>query len=563
METKYDLIIVGGGVAGSLLAYQLMKQAGSGCRILILEAGDDRSAERTEMALAYAYSPNKSPASPYNKKKDSPVTFPDKTKPEDSDYYRYASGSSEFKSTYVRIGGGSTWHFLGNVPRLLPRDFKMYSHYQVGEDWPISYEDLKSFYGKAEKEMGVSGNTEQWRSLYEEDEKYEFPMPEIWPTYSDQVLRRKLDGLLVDGNKITVRSTPQARNSQNYQGRPPCAGNSSCVPICPIGAKYDAGVHLKKGQQLGVEVSFKSIVFKLDTEGGKEIKNVHYRDWEGNEKVASSTFVVVANHAIESAILLLNSGVANSSGLVGANLMDHPQGYGVGLSGEPLYPFRGPPTTSGIDAFRDGEFRKSHAAFRLSIGNDGWGRWNGEDKLETILNEFTNPSGTFLIGKELKTKVADHGTRIFRFSFSTEMLPEKENCVRLHPTEVDKFTKLPLPLIDFKIDRKNSYNQNAFSFASHVMLKMFSALEVVDKPQTISTIDRFSGAGHIMGTTKMGSDRSSAVVDKNCRSFDHPNLFIVGAGVFTTCGTANPTLTVAALSLRLADYLFQQIKKGE
>jgi choline dehydrogenase-like flavoprotein len=295
---------------------------------------------------------------------------------------------------------------------------------------------------------------------------------------------------------------------------------------------------------------------------------VRYRNWEGVEKTAESSVYVLAAHAIESAVLLQVSDTANSSGKVGRFLMDHPQGYGVGLSNEPLFPFRGPPTTSGIDVFRDGDFRKTRAAFRISIGNDGWGRWKGEDKLETILNDFTGgKSGgdcIFLIGEKLKSAVEDIGTRIFRFSYSTEMLPIESNRVTLDEIKRDALTGLPLPKIHFKIDDENNYNQQAFGYAGNVLKAMFRRIGVPDNEvQTISDIKDFSGAGHIMGTTKMGMNKSDSVVDKDCRTHDHANLFLVGAGVFPTGGTANPSLTVAALSLRLADYIKSRFDDGE
>jgi len=73
----------------------------------------------------------------------------------------------------------------------------------------------------------------------------------------------------------------------------------------------------------------------------------------------------------------------------------------------------------------------------------------------------------------------------------------------------------------------------------------------------VTSVDRnplnYTGAGHIMGTCRMGFDAKTAVVDADCRSFDRPNLYVVGASTFPTCGTANPTVTVAALALRAAD----------
>jgi glucose dehydrogenase len=181
------------------------------------------------------------------------------------------------------------------------------------------------------------------------------------------------------------------------------------------------------------------------------------------------------------------------------------------------------------------------------------------DKLEDILDQLTKLEGDFLIGEDLKKGVESVGTRIFRFSYSTEMLPDPENYVTLHETDKDPVSGMPLPKINFKIDRNNPYNQNAFQFASTVLQNMLATIGAKDA-QTISSIAEFSGAGHIMGTTKMGMSAKSAVVDSNCCSFDHPNLFIVGPGVFTTSGTANPTLTAAALSLRLACHLKKQLQ---
>jgi glucose dehydrogenase len=554
MENNYDVVIIGGGIAGSLLAYKLAKL--SNLSILILEAGADRASERVEMSLAYAGSLVKTPGSPYNKNPANNIPFPDVTKLGSSDYYRYAQGSTEFKSSYLKIGGGSTWHWLGNVPRFLPNDFKLKDKYGVGFNWPISYSDLQPYYSEAEREIGVSGNSDEWRELYSEEAYFSFPMPGIWPTYSDKVIAEKLNGFEIDQKIIQVRSTPQARNSQNYQGRPACAGNSSCVPICPIQAKYDATVHLKLAKTYGVDIRYKSIVCKIERDESNLISKVHFKSWEGIEGFIRGRIVVLATHAIESAMLLQISDIGNSSGLVGKFLMDHPQGYGVGISNEPLYPFRGPPTTSGIDVFRDGEFRARYAAFRMSIGNDGWGRWKGKDKVDEILNEL-NPEGLdkpFYIGKELKSKLEFTGTRLFRFSYSTEMLPIESNSVCPDNTSKDPLTGMPLPKINFKVDNELGYNQKAFNYASSVLGKMFQRIGVFEY-DTISDVKEFSGAGHIMGTTKMGETKTDSVVDKNCNAHDHANLFIIGAGVFTTCGTANPTLTVAALTLRLADHI--------
>lgn len=134
------------------------------------------------------------------------------------------------------------------------------------------------------------------------------------------------------------------------------------------------------------------------------------------------------------------------------------------------------------------------------------------------------------------------------------MLPLESNFV-VPSNEKDPRTDLPLPKINFAIDEETHYSQTAFTYASEVLKKMFSSIGIEGEAQTTSEIKDFAGAGHIMGTTKMGADAHSSVVDGNCRKHDHQNLFLTGAGVFPTCGTANPSLTVAALSLRLAEYI--------
>ncbi len=544
MENKYNVIIVGSGVSGSLLAYRLSELCPA-LSILVLEAGADRQGERTKMALAYAGSEIKSPRSPYDKDPSNFLFSPDSVGD-----YQYETGSNTFKSTYLKQGGGTTWHWLGHVPRFIPNDFKLKDMYGVGSNWPIGYNDLEPFYVLAEKEMGVSGDHDEWNNLFNAQRSRPFPMPAIWPCYGDHIIKRSLDGKVYKSFKLQLRKTPQARNSHPYEDRPACAGNSSCVPICPIGAKYDATVHIRKALKNNVIFSYRSIVYKIEKDDFGKVSKIHFRNWDKAEFSVTADVFVIANHAIESAVLLQVSEIANSSGLVGKYLMDHPQGVGIGICNEPLFPFRGPPSTSGIDVFRDGVFRKVRAAMRMSVGNDAWGRWNNMDTMDAILAQNQSDGPRFLIGKDLRRSINQTSIRAFRFSYSTEQLPDENNWVK--PGDViDPVTGLPRPKLNFQI---SEYNKQAFEFAWEVMAFMFKEIGVSHFEIPTDRND-FAGAGHIMGTTKMGDNAKSAVVNKDCQSFDHPNLFIIGPGVFPTSGTANPTLTVAALVLRLAQCL--------
>lgn len=410
-EDLRDVVVIGSGVCGALAAWRL---AEAGARVLILEAGES-GPPRVELVGAYATAAFKTPGSPY-KGRDGDVKAPSPNG--ETDYYVQDSGD-RFKSTYERRLGGSTWHWLGNVPRLLPNDFRMKSTYGVGVDWPIGYSDLEEDYCRAEEMLGVSGDHDQWNGLFGAFRSRPYPMSKVWESYSDRRIAESLHGAVFDGVPLKLMSTPQARNSQPYDKRPACAGNSSCVPICPIQAKYDATVHVRKAQKHGAEVRTQAVVVRLESGDGSLISRVIFKDWDKREYSVRARLVVLAAHAVESPKILLMSGekgLANSSDQVGRNLMDHLQGEGGCISPEPLFPFRGPPTTSGIDGFRDGEFRTYRAAFRMSLGNNGWGRL--EAPADTLLRLMKDEH---LFGKALRQRVADTITRQFRISYSTEM----------------------------------------------------------------------------------------------------------------------------------------------
>jgi choline dehydrogenase-like flavoprotein len=533
----YDAIIVGAGICGAVTAWKL---ALSGARVLLLEAGET-GPERVELVGSYARAANKTPGSPYLGRDGDKFAPGPETR---ADYYR-PSDSKMFRSTYLRRAGGSTWHFLGNVPRFLPSDFRLKSTYGVGCNWPLSYDDIEPDYCEAERLMGVSGDHDQWNGLFGAHRSEPYPMTKIWESYSDRRVTPAIESLEADGRPIRVMSTPQARNSQFYDGRPPCAGNSICVPICPIQAKYDGTVHLKKAIAAGVEFRNQAVVTRLElADDGRTIAAVRYSNWDGAERREIARLIVVAAHSIETAKLLLfsserESGIANSSGQVGRNLMDHPQGAGGCLSPQPLFPFRGPPTTSGIDMFRDGPFRKERAAFRMSLGNDGLGRIETPAATVECLMETDR-----LFGTALRERARDHLTRQFRISYSTELLPDPENRVTLSG-DLDALG-VPMPRIQFSVP---DYNHLAFEAARNVIGRIFAAIggtQIVFAPAG----NDWTGAGHVMGTCRMGDDPSSSVVDSSGRSHDHPNLFLVGSSVFPTAGTANPTLTALALTLR-------------
>jgi choline dehydrogenase-like flavoprotein len=224
------------------------------------------------------------------------------------------------------------------------------------------------------------------------------------------------------------------------------------------------------------------------------------------------------------------NGVANSSDQVGRNLIDHPTQLSWALAAEPVWPYRGPLSTSSIENFRDGSFRKDRPAMRIEIGNDGWAWPKGAPV--TTAADFAMQG---LRGRGLDSALRDQASRHLRLASQVEQLPDASNRVTLDPDEKDIYG-VPLPRLAFRLD---VYVEAGLAAARAAHAEIFDRLGATE----IQHRDAPEGAGHIMGTARMGNDAKTAVVDCELRSHDHRNLFILGSAVFPTGATANPTLT--------------------
>ena len=608
-----DVIVVGAGMAGSVMAYQLGL---AGLKVLVLESGPAIPPNRSEYLERFYTAVLKAPESPYppEQSEQTPakqfapratiqdlITAGSDDKDKVQKSYLVQNGPQLFASTYERVGGGTMWHWMGTALRLLPNDFRMQTKYKVGVDWPISYDDLQTAYCRAEEEMCVSADVASQSYLgVTFPHGYQYSMHGIPPSLVDQGVGKAINDKQYQGFTLNVRQTPAGRNSQNDNGRRVCAGNTSCTPICPIQAKYDATVTMAKALDTGnVRILYQCVASKVqvDANGVTGIDFIQYQN-NGTQQngTAQGKRYVIAAHAIETPKLLLNSisphspnGVANSSGQVGKSLADHPVYLAWGLmpEGKPLFPFRGPLSTSGIEDMRDGPFRSERAAWRIEIGNEGW-NWSANDPYTTVCdfidgdnNGGTNNGGAdhkseALSGVALVQKLNSVLTRQFRLAFLIEQVEKDPEHAQCRVESSKHFTDglgLPRPEIAYELSdyTKEGFKQARLA-ATHIITKLMGATELTDlkpklKPgsQTVFEYDgqnyAFYGAGHLMGTYRMGSDRRYSVVDKDQRSWDHPNLFLVGDGVFPSTGTANPTLTITALTFQAADVVASDLLK--
>jgi choline dehydrogenase-like flavoprotein len=528
-DISADVIVVGSGIAGAILAAKL---AASGVKVAILEAGAkvDRSAAMQRFWDALV----KVPECPYP-----PVPQAMHPISNDFDFWYRQAGPDKFKSTYIKVVGGTTWHWLGTCLRFLPNDFRLRTGYGQGVDWPISYDELEPYYGQAENEIGVAGDTSHDLGA---PRSQPYPMPPIPQTYLDTAFAKALAGMIYE-----VRSTPEGRNSVDREGRPACCGNASCIPICPVQAKYDATVHVDRAIAAGAVLHDRTTAIFVEVASDRQVGAIRFKRWDGSEGRAVGRVFVIAAHAIEGPRLLLNSrsattpnGAANSSDQVGRNLMDHPTQLSWALANDAVWPYRGPLATSGIENLRDGVFRKERGAFRIEIGNDGWS-WPTGAPVSTA----RQLSLQGLRGEALNKALYDQTARHIRLASLVEQHPLPENRVTLDPDEKDIYG-VPLPRIAYRLD---DYTKAGLAAAARAHEEIFARLDASEMHHS----QEAQGAGHIIGTARMGDAPATSVVDRNLRSHDHKNLFVLGSAVFPTSATANPTLTIAALSLRVVE----------
>ncbi|SMC58503.1 GMC family oxidoreductase [Lentzea albidocapillata] len=547
-------VVVGAGFAGSLIAKVL---GDNGFRVLVLEAGAEANHDavgRFRTALV------KSPLKPYRTTAAAP-----------SSDYLINTGPFDYSSPYLRMNGGTGTAWTGITPRMHPDDFHT-ADLGRGRNWPLSYADLEPSYRAAEWEIGIAADADEQRQHLPVADGYRYPMHALPRTYLDHAIASVVDGASIDGRELLVVGTPQARNGVPVNGYRPdgrrCTGYASCVPVCPENAKYTPH-RTQKRWSANVELRTRCVVNRVHADASGRITKVSYQRYEDDTSGRhtrhdeEADVVVLAAHAIENAKLLLMSGLANSSDQVGRNLMDHPALLTWALMPQAIGPFRGPGSTTGIEAFRGGPERGARAPFRIEIGNWGWGWSAGSPDSDTA--EF---AAAGLRGRALREAVADRVGRQFTLQFEIEQEADPANRVTLDHAHRDPLGN-PRPSIHYGL---SDYVKDGLLAAKRVSDRIFEMLGADDytsyKPDEERYFEhdgeplRYWGAGHGGGTHVMGTSPRDSVVDQWQRCWDHPNLYAVGCGSMPSLGTSNPSLTMAALVLRTADHLVATCRTG-
>ena len=526
-----DICVVGAGVAGALVADKL---AAAGASVVVLESGERFDPDNRRAQMEQAIRP------------DADDNVWDVGGPRD----RFSSSGDvdyALNERRVKAVGGTTLHWLGTTPRLHPRDFEMESRYGIATDWPIRYDDLRPYYAQAERELGIVGTDEGSGPPREQP----YPMDPFPATHADGIYAEACEEL-----GISMRPCPQARNTEAYDGRSQCVGYGTCIPVCPSGAKYSGDIHVRAAENKGARVIDRVTVERLE-HGPDSVDAAKYVTPDGTRHRQPADQFVVAAGGVETPRLLLLSessafpdGLANSSGLVGRYFMEHPgvrttaridsetnpepvrfltrisEQFYEGADGPPgsiLLKFGNPQPDSPVEAALSGPDTDSLDGLGDALGGTEW----GDDLLAGVDTE----THTLWIGGNV------------------EMLPDRSNRVQLDSSQTDAFGNL-VPDVSFGI---GSYAEQTAAEALSIQREILETAGADVTRQTDPADPNF--LSHHMGTTRMGTDPTESVVDAQLRAHDVGNLWCVSSSVFPTVGSANPTLTIAALALRASEAL--------
>jgi choline dehydrogenase-like flavoprotein len=536
---RVDVCVVGAGPAGALVAEGLAKR---GHEVVVLEAGKrfdtGERIDRMERSLRPAHDP---------------LSVWDMGGERDA-YTSTGEWEYPLNRSRVKGVGGTTLSWQGLVMRLHEGDFEMESKLGVASDWPIDYEELRPYYARAEEALGVAGASD---NPFEPSRETPHPMPAFPPSYSDSIFAEACERL-----GVAMHSVPNARNSEPYDGDSQCVGFGTCKPVCPTGAKYDATRTLDEAPAEDVRVIDRVPVQRLEhDDAGRTIEAAVYATPEGQTYRQTAREFVIACGGVETPRLLLLSesdtypdGLANSSGNVGRYFMEH--------------------MFAGTGAVIDRRTRQNHVGFLTSETHQFYddptaGTEQGIDEAVDNPSEFTPlkleffnyapPSPVEMAlesdvwGDELLQSLNDAYGNSIAMGGLVGQRPRKENFVGLDPNTTDDHGN-PVPRIHWHVDE---VTKRTIRRANEIQETILAELDA-DITWQVGP-EETGPAFHHMGTTRMGTDPDESVVTPRMRTHDLDNLWIGGSSVFVTSGAMNPTLTIAALALKLVDHLHEEL----
>ncbi len=521
-EDIVDILIIGAGASSAAAAWSL---AETKIKILCLEQGDWMdpaeypSTQKNWQVLRnieYNQSPN--------------------IRKRATDYPINEKESAVSVANFNGVGGG-TILYSGHFPRFKPSDFRVKTLDGVADDWPLDYQTLEPYFAQNDKNMGVSGLPGDPAIPY-----HDLPLHHIPIGKMGEAMGRGF-------NKLGWHWWPSdtAIISEDYEGRAKCVNLGPCNSGCAQGAKSSVDIaYWPVNQRKGIELKTRCRVREITVDENDMATGAIYFDENGIEHHQRAEVVIMACNGIGTPRLLLNSisknfpdGLANRSGLVGKNLMFHPWGIVEGTLGEPVDSHLGPMGACILsqEFYETDPSRDFVRGYTLQIVR-------GQPPVNIAVNGSLR--GDIPWGEGHHEAFQKYYGRNVQIGICCEDLPEEVNAVTLDPELTDS-DGIPAPKITYRL------SENSERMMAHAVQRATEVFKAAGAIQIDSFGQVRETGWHLLGTARMGTDPQKSVVNEWGRSHDVRNLFIIDGSIFVTAAAVNPTTTIQALSLYIAD----------
>jgi choline dehydrogenase-like flavoprotein len=559
----FDVVIVGSGAAGGMAAKVLTE---AGARVLMLEAGIDWDPVRDSFMFQWPYdTPRRGASTPAQQFGEFDAGLGGWSL--DGEPYTTGPGSA-FGWFRTRMLGGRTNHWGRISLRYGPDDFRRRSLDGLGDDWPITYADVKPYYDRVDRFVGIFGSAE---GLPNEPDGVFQPPPK--PRCYELLIKKAADRL-----KITCIPNRLSVLTQPLNDRPACHWCGQCFRGCAVHANFSSpSVLLPPAMATGrLTIRTQAMAREVTVGTDGRANGVSYIDkTTGRDQHVQARLVILAASACESARILLNSkssqfpqGLANSSGTVGRYLTDT---TGVSVSGF-------------IPTLMDGVAHNEDGAGGAHLYMPWWLDNNTLDFPRGYHIEISGgrrmPMAGFggnlprFSGLDNGREIGGYGAQLKQdyrrfygatvgFAGRGEMIPNANSYCEIDPNTVDRWG---IPVLRFHFRwTDHEYNQ-----VRHMQETFRAIIAEMGGTAMGSMPGRDRGYGiseggriiHEIGVTRMGADPKSSVVTGFCQAHDVRNLFVVDGGPFVSQPDKNPTWTILALSWRTGDFIAGEMKSG-
>ncbi len=529
-DEQFDVIVVGSGPGGGIATYAL---ASGGLKVALVEAGPRLRAGQDYSGHHWPYE------------------FRDRRAP---NFWRDNFLRDHFTPVGDRPGhgqiralGGRSICWAGHSLRFGPRDF---------ESWPISYDEVAPYYSKAERLMGVYGDHDGLSNM--PDGEFLKPVPMRCP---ERQLMLGVERLRARGERMAFVAQRKAMLTQppdrpEWKHRQKCHYCGHCSG-CAVEAKYtSANTPIPLAEETGNLTVFAETMatrVRVSPEGG-EVLGVECQTASGDVRELQAKAVVLSCSAVETARLLLISGIANSSGQVGRNLTSH---FGVTVKG--FFP-----QLAGRDTSNDDGTSYYHSLLTGLYWDEPSSDFEGTYQVQCGAGVTSNRRAIRTApgyGAALKRRLREWNAGHAGMNMQGTTLISGGKFVDLDPSRTDRYG-MPLPRIHLH------YDDSDVAMARDMVEKCEEIIragegEVIETPGTVGVADLVIDLNHWVGTTRMGPDPALSVVDTDGRAHDFPNLYVADASVFPAYPEKNPTLTNIALSWRTADGIVERFRRNE